>query len=83
MIITKKDEEFMDGIIQSFRWQKLFLKTIQENLRYMCKQCVKAGFDKNCPRKKASIKGIPDYQCDCVAQKYLELISKLLNGRAS
>jgi len=70
----------MDKIIQSFRWQKLYLKTIKKNLQYMCKQCVKAGGDKSCPKKKTTIKGVPNYQCDCAVQDYLMIISKLLNG---
>lgn len=82
MKITKEDKELMDNFIHSFRWQKLYLKRLKENLQFMCKQCVKAGFDKTCPRKKTTIKGIPNYQCDCPVREYLEIISKILNGRA-
>jgi len=80
MIITKEDKELMDIAIQSFKGQKLILMTFKENLQFICKQCVKAGFDKNCPRKKTIIKGVPNYQCDCPVQDYLMIISKLLNG---
>jgi len=80
MKITKEDKQLMDEKIQSFKVQKRNLITFKNNLHFFCKQCVKAGFDKNCPKKKTIIKGITDYQCECPVQEYLEIITKLLSG---
>lgn len=80
MIISIEDFEYIKNMVQTFKWEKEHLKTIKENLQFICKQCIKNRFDTHTPLKKSTIEGVPDYQCDCPVQEQLNMMIRLLDG---